>query len=152
MAPIINLRRMPAIDAIVINNIIGSTLNQVTLQSKGDEKVLIPLAPLLGKSKLIRLIVDESHLHPAIHGPLILSCDEVSTESLISVGEILSRGETRMRDDNGKEIKQVLEMLGIEADLSLVRNTEYVEQHSLPEYLKKEFELKDEYSQSRTFF
>jgi len=153
--------------ALVINDIIRSTLNQVSLQSKDGEKVQVSLAPLLGQSKLIRLIVDESHLHPAIHGPLTLSCDEVSAESLVSVGEILSTGETFVRDENVKEeIKQVLEMLGIEADLSLDKKTynyEYLEQHSLPdgyleqhslqEYegvnLKKEFEMMDDYSQSR---
>merc|ERR1719233_121738 len=59
----------------------------------------------------------DSNLHPAIHGPLILSC-EVSTKALVRVGDILGTGETRISNNDIEEIKQVLSMLGVDADLS----------------------------------
>jgi len=61
--------------------------------------------------------VAESNLHPAIHGPLILSC-EVSTKALARVGDILGTGKTRISNDDIEEIKQVMSMLGVDADLS----------------------------------
>jgi len=122
MAYILNLKRDPALT----NDLICTTLGTATLQSKDNEKVQVPLAPLLSTSKLIRIMVTESHLHPAIHGPLILSC-EVSTEALLSVRDILGIGETRVNDDNVEEIKKLLRMLGVDADLSQdIHNMEYV--------------------------
>jgi len=125
MAYILNLKSGPA----SVIDLIGTTLGTATLQSKDNERVQVPLAPLLGTSKLIRHMVAESHLHPAIHGPLNLSC-EVSTDSLISVGDILGTGETRVSIDKIEEIKQVLSMLGVEADLNKDRN-EYFEHLSV---------------------
>jgi len=122
MANILNLKRDPALT----NDLICTTLGTAILQSRDNEKVQVPLAPLLSTSKLIRLMVAESHLHPAIHGPLILSC-EVSTKALVSVGDILGTGETRISNDNIEEIKQVLSMLGVDADLSQDRkNKEHI--------------------------
>ena len=91
----LNLKKDPAL----LLDLIGTTLGRATLQSKDNEKVQVPLAHLLSTSKLIRTMVAESHLHPAIHGPLILSC-EVSTEALVSVGDMLGAGETRINNDN----------------------------------------------------
>jgi len=123
MAYLFNLKRNPALT----NDLIGTPLGTATLQSKDNEKVQVPLAPLLSTSKLIRTMVAESYLHPATHGPLILSC-EVSTEALVSVGDILGTGETCNNNDNIEEIKQGLSMLGVEADLSQDRkNEEYFE-------------------------
>jgi len=126
----------------------GTTLGTATLQSKDNEKVQVPLAPLLSISKLIRIMVAETHLHPAIHGPLILSC-EVSTKALVSVREILGTGETRISNENFlEEIKQVFSMLGVAADLSHDRkNEEYFEHLSVgDEGVKLEivFEMQDD--------
>jgi len=113
MTDTLNLKKDPAL----LLDLIGTTLGKATLLSKENEGVQVSLAPLLSTSKLIRLIVAESHLHPAIHGPLILWCD-VSTKVLVRVGDILGTGETRVSNDDIEEIKQVLSMLGVDADLS----------------------------------
>merc|ERR1712179_847943 len=114
---------------------------------KDNEKVQVPVAPLLSTSKLIRTMVAESHLHPAIHGPLTLSCD-VSTKALVSVRDILGTGETRINNDNIEEIKQVMNMLGVDADLSQdSKNNEYFEHLSArDEGVKLEivFEMQDD--------
>jgi len=142
MAYLWNLKRNPALT----NDFIGTTLGTATLQSKDNASVQVPLAPLLSTSKLIRTIVAESHLHPAIHGPLILSC-EVSTEALVSVGNILGAGDTRINNDNIEEVKHLLTMLGVDADVSQDReNREYFEQLSARnEVVKLEivFEMQD---------
>jgi len=123
MANILNLKRDPA----SVIDLIGTTLGTATLLSTDNEKVEVPLATLLSTSKLIRIMIAESHLHPAIHGPLILSC-EVSTEALVSVQDILGKGETRISNVNIEEVKEVLSMLGLNADISMDRkNKEYVE-------------------------
>jgi len=114
MANILNLKRDPA----SVIDLIGTTLGTATLLSTDNEKVEVPLATLLSTSKLIRIMVAESHLHPAIHGPLILSC-EVSTEALVSVQDILGKGETRISNVNIEEVKEVLSMLGVNADISM---------------------------------
>ena len=138
MAHILNLKR----DPVLTKDLIGTTFGTATLQSKDNEKVQVPLAPLLSSSKLIRIMVTESHLHPAIHGPLILSC-EVSTEALVSVRDILGTGETLTSNDNIEEVKQVLSMLGVYADLSQDGNNE---EHTDHEGVKLEivFEMQDE--------
>jgi len=94
-----------------------STHGTVTLLSKDGEEVKVPLAPLLGASTLVRSIVDESHLHPGIHGPLVLSF-AVAADVLVSVKEILSSGESNVMEENIEEVKQVLNSLGVEANLS----------------------------------
>jgi len=104
-------------DPALLLNLISTTLGTATLLSKDNERVQVPLAPLLSTSKLIRTMVAESNLHPAIYGPLILSC-EVSTEALVSVRDILGTGETRISNDDIEEVKQVLSMLCVDADLS----------------------------------
>jgi len=143
MAYILNLRRDPALTY----DLTGTTLGTATLQSKDNEKVQVPLAPLLSTSKLIRTMVAESHLHPAIHGPLILSCD-ASTKALVSVRDILGTGETRINKDNIEDIKQVMNMLGVDADHSQdSKNKEYFEHLSArDEGVKLEivFEMQDE--------
>jgi len=115
MADMLNLKKDPAL----LLDLIGTTLRTATatLLSKENEGVQVPLAPLLSTSKLLRFMVAESHLHPAIHGPLILWC-EVSTKALVKVGDILGSGKTRVSNDDIEEIKQVLSMLGVDADLS----------------------------------
>jgi len=143
MAHILNLKR----DRTLTKDLIGTTLGTGTLQSKDNEKVEVPLAPLLSTSKLIRTILAESHLHPAIHGPLTLSFD-VSTKALVSVRDILGTGETLIRNDNIEEVKQVLSILGIEADLSQHRiNEEHIDHlPAIDEGVKLEivFEIQDE--------
>jgi len=120
MTHILNLKRNPALTI----DLIGTTLGTATLQSKDNDRVQVPLAPLLSTSKLIRIMVAESGIHPDIHGPLILSC-EASTKSLISVADILDTGEIGVSDDAIDEIKQVLSMLGVRADLSKDSNEYY---------------------------
>merc|ERR1719376_679201 len=44
-------------------------------------------------------MVTESCLHPAIHGPLVLTCCGVSLQSLACVVDILRTGETLVCDD-----------------------------------------------------
>ena len=80
-----------------------------TLQSKEGENVLVPLSALLGASTLVSGIVANSHLHPAVHGPLILSC-ALSTDVLVSVGDILGRGEAFVIDNDNGEIKNAMDM------------------------------------------
>jgi len=144
MTYLLNLKRDPA----STNDLIVTTLGRATLQSRDNDKIQVPLAPLLSTSKLIRTMVAESHLHPAIHGPLILSCD-VTTEALVSVRDILGTGETRISsNDNIEEIKQVLSLLGVDADLSQDRKyKEYFENLSaMDEGVKLEivFEVQDD--------
>jgi len=94
-----------------------STHGTATLLSKDNHEVRVPLAPLLGASTLVRSIVDESHLHPGIHGTLVLSF-AVAADVLVSVKEILSVGESNVMEENIEEVKQVLNSLGVEANLS----------------------------------
>merc|ERR1719153_1828570 len=72
-------------------------------------------------------MVTQANLHPGVHGPLILSLD-VAAEVLVSLREILSKGETDVRKETMIEVKQVLDMLGVEANLSYDgKNKEYYE-------------------------
>merc|ERR1719369_432916 len=66
-------------------------------------------------------MVAESHLHPGLHGPLILSFT-VAADVLASVGDILSVGEAIVREENIDEVTQVLDILGVKACLSQSRN------------------------------
>jgi len=140
---ILNLKRDPA----SIIDLIGTTLGTATLHSKDNEKVQVTLAPLISNSKLIRIMVAESHFHPAIHGPLILSC-EVSTEALVSVRDILHTGETRISNDNIEEVKEVLSMLGVNADINQDRKKkEYLEHPSVRDggvKLEQDFKMQDD--------
>jgi len=102
-----------------------STHGTATLLSKDNHEVKVPLAPLLGASTLVRSMVAESHLHPGIHGPLVLSF-AVSADILVSVKEILSVGESNVMEENIEEVNQVLNSLGVEANLSQNRmNNEF---------------------------
>jgi len=104
-----------------------STYGTAVLLSKDCQEVLIPLAPLLGASTLVRSMVTQANLHPGVHGPLILSLD-VAAEVLVSLREILSKGETDVREETIIEVKQVLGMLGVEANLRYYgKNKEYYE-------------------------
>ena len=97
----------------------------VTLQSKDGEIVPVPLTALLGASSLVRGMVADSHLHPGVHGPLILSC-EVPADVLVGVGDILRTGEAIVKDNNIIEVKKAMDMLGVAAELSCDRfNFEY---------------------------
>ena len=91
-----------------------------TLRSKDCHDVAVPLVPLLGASSLVRSVVAESHLHPAVHGGLILNI-EVAAEVLVSVGELLATGEANVKEGNIEGIRQVLYMLGVEVNLSCNR-------------------------------
>ena len=82
-------------------------------------------------------MVAESRNHPNIHGPLIMSC-EASTESLINVVDILGTGEIRVSDDAIEEIKQVLSMLGVKANLSKDSNEYFEPIYARDEGLKLE--------------
>lgn len=91
-----------------------------TLLSKDSQGVAVPLAHLLGASSLVRSMVADANLHPAIHGPLILSCP-VEVGVLLSVGEIFRRGVASARDGEIEEVQHVLNMLGVEVDLSCTK-------------------------------
>merc|ERR1719158_677980 len=72
-------------------------------------------------------MVADSHLHPGVHGPLILSC-EVPADVLVSVGDIFQTGESTVNDNNIGEVKKAMDMLGVAAELSCDRfNFEYNE-------------------------
>merc|ERR1719369_138960 len=66
-------------------------------------------------------MVAESHLHPGLHGPLILSFT-VAADVLASVGDMLGVGEAIVREENIDEVTQVLDILGVKASLSQSRN------------------------------
>ena len=125
-----------------------STLGKAVFLSKDGEEVNVPLAPLLGASTLLRSVVAESHLHPGVHGPLVLSLS-VATDILASVGEIFGKGESNVKEENIKEVQQVLNLIGVEANLSKIRrNYEYYENVPTSEegvYLEIELEpIEDE--------
>ena len=104
-----------------------STSDKAALLSKEGEDVNVPLVPLLGSSTLLRSVVAESHLHPGVHGPLVLSLP-VAADVLVSVGEILGKGESNVKEENIEEVQQVLDLIGVEAHLSQIRiNNEYYE-------------------------
>jgi len=94
-----------------------STYGTLTLLSRDGGEVMVPLAPLLGASSLLRSIVDESHLHPGVHGPLVLSIT-VAANVLESVRDIVGTGESNVMEENIEEVMQVLISLGVEANLS----------------------------------
>ena len=97
-----------------------STYGTAKLLSRDGGEVTVPLAPLLGGSTLIKSIVAESHLHPGIHGPLILSL-AVTADVLVSVKDILGVGETKVMEENIEEVVKVLNSLRVEANLSKSR-------------------------------
>ena len=98
-----------------------STYGKASLLSMDGQEVKVPLAVLLGGSSLVRSMVAESHLHPGLHGPLILSFT-VATNVLASVGDILAVGVANVREENIGEVTQVLDLLGVKASLSRNRN------------------------------
>ena len=106
----------PAILRVLLEPICGFA----TLRSKDCHDVAVPLVPLLGASSLVRSVVAESHLHPAVHGGLILNI-EVAADVLVSVGELLATGEANVKEGNIEGIRQVLYMLGVEVNLSCNR-------------------------------
>jgi len=97
-----------------------STHGTATLLSKDNHEVKVPLAPLLGASTLVRSIVAESRLNPGIHGPLVLSV-AVAGDVLGSVADMLGVGESNVKEENIEKVKQVLDSLGVEANLSQIR-------------------------------
>jgi len=102
-----------------------STYGTASLLSKDGEEVKVPLALLLGASTMVRSIVAESHLHPGVHGPLVLSFT-VAGDVLARVGELLGVGESNVKEKNIDEVAQVLDLLGVAANLSQCRkNIEY---------------------------
>ena len=108
-------------------SLVTTTSDKAVLLSKDGEEVNVPLAPLLGSSTLLRSVVAESHLHPGVHGPLVLSLS-VAADILVSVGEILGKGESNVKEENIEEVQQVLDLIGVEAHLSQIRiNNEYYE-------------------------
>jgi len=98
-----------------------STYGTASLLSMGGQEVKVPLALLLGGSSLVRSMVAESHLHPGLHGPLILSFT-VSANVLASVGDMLAVGVANVIEENIDEVTQVLDSLGVKASLSQSRN------------------------------
>ena len=94
-----------------------STYGSAVLLSRDGGEVEVPLAPLLGASTLVRSMVAEAHLHPGIHGPLILSF-AVNFDVLVSVGKILSVGEADFKEGNITEVKKIMNSLGVEANLT----------------------------------
>jgi len=98
-----------------------STYGTASLLSRDGQEVKVPLALLLGGSTLVRSMVDESHLHPGIHGPLILSFT-VEADVLANVGDMMSVGEANVMEENIAEVTQVLDLLGMKASLSPSRN------------------------------
>ena len=108
-------------------SLVTTTSDKAVLLSKDGEEVNVPLVPLLGSSTLLRSVVAESHLHPGVHGPLVLSLS-VAAEILVSVGEILGRGESNVKEENIEDVQQVFDLMGVEANLSQIRiNNEYNE-------------------------
>ena len=103
----------------------SSTYGTATLLSRDGEEVKVPLAPLLGASPLVRYMVAESRLHPGTHGPLVLSFT-VPPDVLVSVGDMLGTGVSNVVEENIEEVVQVLNSLGVKANLSQIRiNNEY---------------------------
>jgi len=96
-----------------------STYGTASLLSRDGEEVKVPLAPLLGASSLVRSMVAESNLHPGIHGPLVLTIT-VAVDVLVKVGDILGAGESNVKEGIIEEVTQVLDLLGLEANLSLI--------------------------------
>jgi len=102
-----------------------STYGTATLLSRDGDEVKVPLAPLLGASRLVRSIVAESHLHPGTHGPLVLSFT-VPADVLASVGDMLGTGVSNVVKENIEEVVQVLNSLRVVSNLSQIRiNNEY---------------------------
>ena len=128
-----------------------STFGTATLLSRDGLEIKVPLAPLLGASTLVRSIVAESHLHPGLHGPIVLSF-AVAADILVSVGEILGVGESNVKKENIERVKQVLDSLRVGANLIASKRSyeyEYHEDHvtdALGEdvQLKIEFEMKSD--------
>ena len=105
-------------------------------------EVKVPLAPLLGACTLVRSMLAESHFHPGIHGPLVISF-AVDTDILVSVGDILSMGEANVKEKNIGEVKQALVLLGVKADLSQRRrDIEYEHVSANEEHIKLEIVIR----------
>ena len=121
--------------------LVGAGEILATGESNLKEEDIIPLAPLLAASHLVRSMVTETpHLHPGIHGPLILSF-EVASDILVGAGEILATGESNLKEEDIEDVKQVLEMLRVEANLSYDLKNEYCENVTANiEYVKLEVE------------
>ena len=72
--------------------------------------------------------MNSSQLHPGIYGPLILSFD-IAVDILANVKEVLGTGESKLKSGNIEDVKYVLDILGVKANLSQTRvNTEIHEQ------------------------
>jgi len=96
-----------------------STYGTASFLSLDGQEVKVPLALVLGASTLVRSMMAELHLHPGIHGPLVLSF-EVAADVLGSVADMLGVGEANVKEENIEEIIQVLNSLGVEANLSQI--------------------------------
>ena len=105
-----------------------STYGRATLLGRDGRGVQVPLAPLLAASSLVKAIVNSSQLHPGIYGPLILSFD-IDVDILAHVRKVLGTGESNLRSGNIEDVKHVLDILGVTANLSQTRriNIEYYE-------------------------
>jgi len=115
-----------------------STYGTASLLSMDGQVAKVPLALLLGGSNLVRSIVAESHLHPGVHGPLILSFT-VAVNVLASVGDMLALGQANVREENIDEVTQVLDLLGVNASLSRSRiNIKYEDIATKEEAIKLE--------------
>ena len=106
-----------------------STYGRATLLGRDGRGVQVPLVPLLAASSLVKAIVNSSQLHPGIYGPLTLSF-EIAVDILAHVGEVLGTGESNLRGGNIEDVKHVLDILGVKANLSQTRvNNEYYEEN-----------------------
>ena len=116
-----------------------TTYGTALLLSRDGREVKVPMAPLLAASNLVRSMVTETpHLHPGIHGPLILSF-EVASDILVGAGDILATGESNLKEEDIEDVKQVLDMLRVEANLSYSLKNEYCENVTANiEYVKLE--------------
>ena len=85
------------------------------LLSEDGHQVSVPGGVLLAISPLLRSMV--SDLHPAAHGPLVLSI-AISGDVLLLVGDIMTKGVAFVMGDRIKgEVQAVLKMMGVDVIL-----------------------------------
>ena len=110
------LKRDPEWLLLPLNSVFGT----VSLLSEDGEKVSVPTAVLL-ESPLLRSLV--SDLHPAALHPLFLSL-AVTAEVLLAVGQIMNKGEVKVKDDGmRKKLQLVFKMIGLEPILDYDENS-----------------------------
>ena len=107
------LKRDP--DWLNISLVTDADYGAISLLSEDGHQVPVPRATLLTASPLLRSMVHD--LHPAVHGPLVLSLT-ISGDVLLLVGDILAKGVANVKGFMLKEeVQRVLMMMGIEAPL-----------------------------------